>query len=78
MALQVNLGGNDQAFLFGAPDTGGGTAKFAVAAHPDFDKYQNFPVLHDQVDFTALAAEVSFQQLQSLLLQVGQRLVFAG
>ena len=49
-----------------------------IGALAHFDEDQGAAVLHDQVDFTALAAEIAFQQSQPVPRQVGQRGIFAG
>jgi hypothetical protein len=40
---------------------------FAIA---NFDKYQVFPVAHDEVDFPNSTVEIAFDQGESLALQV--------
>ena len=40
------------------------------------DEHQHFAILHDEIDFTALATEIPFQQVQALLLQIDQGLIF--
>ena len=76
MSLQVNLCGIDQSFLLGTADAGGGTAEFAIATQADFDEHQHFAILHDEIDFTGLATKIPFQQVQTLLLQIDQGLIF--
>ncbi len=81
MALQKNLGGDNQLGLFAVRDTGCGTAVALAAALPDFDKHQLTGcsrLAEDQIDFTTLAAEIAFYQLQSALLQIDQRDILSG
>ena len=74
--MQKNLGRNNQLGLLVVSDAGSAAAVAAAAALPDFDKHQlpGWPrFVHDQIDFTALAGEIAFDQLQSALLYIRQR-----
>ena len=75
VTLQEGLRGNDQARLLACGDARCGAAETASGALSDLDKDKGLPILHHEVDFTPLAAEIAFDQLQAVHLKMAQRLL---
>jgi len=73
---QVMLGGSPKPLLLDGADTGRCTAVARAAALPNFDKYYQPCVPHDQIDLAETASIVTHDQAQTLSLQVRQRPVF--
>jgi len=69
--LQEGLGGFTDFILFPASDAFSRSAKSPVFSVTYLDKYQNLPVLHDQVDFSAFPGIVARNQRKPLCLQPG-------
>ena len=77
-ALQINVGGDDQPCLFGGRDAGRGAAVAGAGALSHLNEDQRALILHDQVDFPALAAKITLLQRQAVLLQMCQRIILTG
>src|SRR5690606_26535164 len=77
VTLQIVLGGENQFALLGRRDAGGRTAMAAIGAQAHFDEYQHVALLHDQIDFTALAAKIALDQDVAALLKITAGRVFA-
>ncbi len=76
MSLQIVLGRSTQLGLFAGVD---GLSRRAVvfgAPVPDFDKYNEIVLLHDQIDLTKRCTVIAFEQLQAVVDQVLARSVF--
>jgi hypothetical protein len=73
---QPPLGAQNEFFLFGRRDACCGSAKVCAVPRPDFDKNEDVLVLHDEIDFTKGAAQLSAQELAASLPQEGQCLIF--
>ena len=77
MALQVNLRSENQPRLLRSSDAGGGATVTIVGAFSDFDKYKYRLIMHDQIDFAALATKIALDQRQTIVPEIVKRIVFA-
>jgi len=66
----------DELGLLGSSNARGRTAKTRTRALPHFNEYQRLAMSHDEIDFSLPAAEILFNEVQSLFCQVVQCEIF--
>ena len=78
VTLQVALRSDDQARLLGGSHAGSRAAETAIGTFPHFHENQHAAILHHQVDFSALAAEIGGDEFQPLPFEMLLRAPLAG
>lgn len=74
-AHQIMFSGSPQSVLLDRTNAGCRTTVSPVCTLPDFNEYQQAPVLHDKVNLAKAAPVISHDQLQTLLPQIDKRAI---